>query len=258
MVIFEKSLKMAYKEYELCIAPSPDIIIWRYISLQKFKLMIKNKALFFCRADIFSDPFEGTIPKKEAVYREKSLGDKQSIESISNLHRKLKAHFIVNFWHINNGENDAMWQLYLKNNYGVAIKTTVKNLLESFIDTEEEINCSIVRYIDYDNDIWMPPTIKGYNMFTPILHKRKEFSHENELRLVHQIEYNNRDIDEFWREQPMEEGKNIHVDLTKLINVVCTAPTSNEMQIKRIKSIIQQNGFDFPVEKSKLDNEPYY
>lgn len=60
---------MAYKEYELCIAPNLDLVIWRYMSLQKFKFMIKNKALFFCRADKFSDPFEGTLPKKEADYR---------------------------------------------------------------------------------------------------------------------------------------------------------------------------------------------
>lgn len=249
---------MAYKRVELCIEPDPDTVIWRYMSLKKFKLMLKHNALFFCRADIFSDPFEGTIPRKEAEYRERSLNDRQSIESISNLHRKLKGHFLINCWHINNGENDAMWRLYLKNNHGVAIKTTVKNLLDSFIETEEEINCSKVRYIDYENDIWMPPTIKGYTMFTPIIHKRKEFSHENELRIVHQIEYNNRDIDEFWKEQPIEEGKNIPVDLTKLINGVFTAPNSNEIQIKRIKSIIQKNGFHFPVEKSKLDNEPYY
>lgn len=249
---------MSYKKFELCIDADPDLIIWRYISLKKFKLMIKNKALFFCRADKFSDPFEGTIPRKEAEHRGKSLGDIHSIESISNLHRKLKGHFLVNCWHINNGENDAMWRLYLKNNDGVAIRTTVRNLLESFTNTEEEINCSIVRYIDYDNDIWMPPTIKGYNMFTPIIHKREEFSHENELRLIHQIDWHNRDIDEYWCEQPKGKGKDIHVDLTKLVNIICTAPTSNEMQIAKIKHIVQKNGFDFQVEKSKLDNEPDY
>lgn len=216
---------MAYKEYELCIDP---------------------------------DPFEGTIPKKEVESRIKSLDDPESNESISNLHKKLKGQFLVNCWHINNGENDAMWRLYLKDNDGVAIKTTLRNLLDSLINTEEEVYCSIVRYINYEEDIWLPPTIKGYNMFAPIVHKRKEFSHENELRLIHQIDWCDLNIDEYWREQIKEKGKDIHVDLIKLINVVCTAPTSNEMQIAKIIHLVHKNGFDFQVEKSKLDNEPYY
>lgn len=249
---------MAYKEYELCIAPNPDLVIWRYMSLQKFELMLKDKALFFCRADKFPDPFEGTIPKKELEYRIKSLNDSKSNESISNLHKRFKGQFLVNCWHINNGENDAMWRLYLKDNDGIAIKTTVKNLLNSLVNTEEEVNCSIVRYIDYEEDIWLPPTIKGYNMFAPIVHKRKEFSHENELRLIRHIYLNTRDIDEYWCEQPKEKGKDIRVDLNILINVIYTAPTSNEMQIAKIKHVLQKNGFDFQVEKSKLDNEPYY
>lgn len=249
---------MAYKYYELCIDPDPDIVIWRYMSLQKFKLLLKNNALFFCRADKFSDPFEGTIPKKEADHRKKSLGDKQSIESISMLHRKFKGHFLVNCWHINNEENDAMWRLYLKSNNGVAIKSTISLLLGSLTDTVEEVYCSLIRYIDYEEDIWMPPTVKGYNMFAPILHKRKEFSHENELRLIHQIEYQNRDIEEYWSEQPKEKGKYIAVDLSKLISVIYSAPTSNQNQIAKIEQIVQKSGYDFKVEKSKLDNEPYY
>lgn len=214
--------------------------------------------MFFCRADKFIDPFEGTIPKKEAEYRIKSLDDTETNESISNLHRKLKGHFLINCWHINNEENDAMWRLYLKNNNGVAIKTTVSKLLDSLINSEEEVNCSLIRYIDYEKDIWKPPTVKGYNMFTPIMHKRKEFLHENELRLIHQLDLQNGDIEEYWREQPKRKGKDIQVDLTKLINVICTAPTSNEMQIAKIKHLVHKNGFDFQVEKSKLDNEPYY
>lgn len=248
---------MAYRKFDICIEPDNfELVIWRYMSLQKFKLMLKNRALFFCRADKFSDPFEGTIPKKEAEHRRKSYGNDNGI---SNFHKKLKGHFLVNCWHINNKENDLMWRLYLKNNNGVAIKTTIGNLLASFTNTEEEINCSVVRYIDYENDIWLPPTTdSGYNMFVPILHKREEFSDENEFRLIHQIEYNVQDIDEFWRSQPIEEGKNISIDLNKLISVVYTAPTSDQLQISRIEKVIQTNGFDFKVEKSKLNNEPYY
>ena len=250
---------MAYNKFELCIEPDLDIVVWRYMSLQKFEWLLEDKALFFCRADKFSDPFEGTIPKREADYRKKSFDDPQSIKAISNIHRNLKGHFLVNCWHINNAENDAMWRLYLKNNNGVAIKSTVRTLLDSFVNTKEEVNCSIVRYIDYEEDIWSPPTIKGYNMFTPILHKRKEFAQENELRLIHDIGINiYSDNNHYWQKQPKELGKDIRVNLNELINVIYTAPTSNENQIAKIKQIVKKNGFNFQVERSELDNEPCY
>lgn len=230
------------------------------MSLQKFEWLLEDKALFFCRLDMFpDDPFEGTIPKKEAEFRKESSGDSQTIKVIANIHRNLKGHFLINCWHINNNENDAMWRLYLKDNDGVAIKTTVKDLLGSFTDTEEEICCSIVRYIDYEEDIWLPPTIKGYNMFTSILHKRKEFAQENELRLIHDISINLYiDNNEYWQKQPKEKGKDIQVDLVKLVNAIYLAPKSAVAQKDRIENIIRKNGFNFKVEKSKLDLEPLY
>lgn len=247
---------MAYKEYNMCIKPHPDLTTWRYMSFEKFELMLKNRSVFFCRADKFPDPFEGTIPKVEAEYRFKTFGDTKSINSISNLHRKFKGQLLVNCWHINNTENDAMWRLYLKDNEGIAIKTTVKNLLDSFSNTKEDIYCSEVRYIDYEKDIWLPP-FNHYNLFSPILHKRDVFRQEKEIRLIHQIE-NVSDLDKYWQEQPKEKGKDILVDLNKLIVEIYSAPTSDERQIDKIKSLIKEYGFDFKVKKSVLDNEPYY
>jgi hypothetical protein len=122
---------MAIKKYDLCINPDPEQIIWRYMSLEKFESILKNKALFFfCRADRFSDPYEGSIPKREADYRIKErkngstyLGNEfdpiktqQDIDTLSSTHRKLKKLNIINCWHINNSENDAMWRLYLNSN----------------------------------------------------------------------------------------------------------------------------------------------
>ena len=250
---------MTYKKFELCIEPDLDLVIWRYMSLQKFEWLLEDKALFFCRADQLPDSFEATIPRKEAEYRAKTHENEKTIENISNLHRRFRRRLTVNCWHINNSENDAMWRLYLDDNYGVTIKTTVKNLLNSFENTTEEIFCSKVRYIDYEEDIWSPPTIKGYNMLTPILHKRKEFVQENELRLIHDININPySDFNEYWQKQPKEKGKDIQVDLVKLVNAIYLAPKSAVAQKDRIENIIRENGFNFKVEKSKLDLEPLY
>ncbi len=47
-----------------------------------------------------------------------------------------------------------MWRLYLKTNEGVAIKTIVKNLRNSFDSFQEELFIGKVRYLDFDKDIW--------------------------------------------------------------------------------------------------------
>jgi len=265
---------MAIEEFDLCIVPDPNWVIWRYMDLAKFESLLKNKALFFCRADRFSDPYEGSIPKKEANHRlpEReylavyygttfdSQKAKDSIKSISNLHKKFKKQKIINCWHINNAENDSMWQLYLKSNEGIAIKSTVQKLIYSFRETEETIFCSKVRYLDYEKDIWFHKTeypIESYNMFVPLIHKRIEFQQENELRLIHTIDIKNYS-ENYWNEQPIEKGKNIPAKLNDLIEKVYCAPTSDSYQIEKIHNLIEKYGFSFEIEKSALSNEPYY
>ncbi len=55
--------------HENFIPLEPNTIIWRYLDFEKYKSLLENKALFFCRADKFIDPFEGSLPKMEADHR---------------------------------------------------------------------------------------------------------------------------------------------------------------------------------------------
>ncbi|RYE30316.1 MAG: DUF2971 domain-containing protein, partial [Sphingobacteriales bacterium] len=213
--------------------PAPlNTKIWRYLSKDKFESLLKDKALFFCRADKFSDPFEGSLPIKVAEYRndyESRLGgnfpdevheiQKNNAEGLKLLHQGFKRAVIVNCWHMNNSESDAMWRLYLNDNEGVAVSTTISNLYKSLSNTKEDIGSSRVRYLNYDNDIWFHPVDyphTGYNILVPLLHKRTEFIHESEFRLYHQIQdavYN----DEYWNHQPNHKGKMIPVEVSVLV-----------------------------------------
>jgi hypothetical protein len=265
---------MSVESFNMCIEPDPDEIIWRYMDLTKFESILKNKAIFFCRADRFSDPFEGSIPRREAEYRikeRKSISDyfgnefdpisaKKSIESISNFHLEFKKKHVINCWHINNDENDAMWRLYLDSNEGIAIKTTIQNLLNSFIDTKNIIHISKVRYLNYDKDIWYDAKeypVESYNMFVPLVHKRIEFKQEEEVRLIHSLN-TDMSLDIFWGSQPYPNGMNIPINVNTLINEVFTPPTCDDTQIHRIKEIIEKYKFNFNIVKSGLSNQPYY
>lgn len=266
---------MLTEEFHPHLIPlEPDAKIWRYMDLEKFKSLLDRKALFFCRADKFSDPFEGSIPRKEAEYRLKDAEEKaalfgrkfdkqsaaQGIEGITFMHLKFKKGMIINCWHINNNESDAMWRLYLKDNEGVAIQTNAKRIRQSFVISNEEIQSSKIRYINYENDIWFHfneyPS-RNYSFLTPFVHKRIEFNHEQEFRLFHEI-HEAIDDEDYWDTQEKHNGKFIGVDVSTLIEKVWLPPTIDIKAEERIINMTKDFGFDFEFSHSKLESEPYY
>jgi hypothetical protein len=107
---------MAIRNHDNLINADPTLVLWRYMDLEKFRSFLENQALFFCRADKFSDPFEGSLPRIE--YESRNAWAGKDTQAIIDKHKYLKRSFIVNCWHINNNESDAMWRLYLKDNEG--------------------------------------------------------------------------------------------------------------------------------------------
>jgi hypothetical protein len=39
--------------------------IWRYLDIPKFFWLLEKQSLYFSRADLLGDPFEGSIPSAE-------------------------------------------------------------------------------------------------------------------------------------------------------------------------------------------------
>lgn len=251
-----------------------DAIVWRYMDLDKYLSLLDRSALFFCRADKFSDPFEGSIPRREAEYRPKEarknawfhrrLFDEEraikNIEALKKTHKDFKRGVVINCWHINDNESDTMWRLYLKDNEGVAIQSTCARITEALEKVEEKIELSRVRYLDYDKDIWYHPREYphiSYNLIVPLLHKRIEFVSENEYRLYHQIQEAINDS-KYWEAQENHKGKFIKVDLKTLIETIYLPPTIDQESMERIKAQTKERGYDFEFRVSRLKDEPYY
>lgn len=248
--------------------------IWRYMDLEKFESLLRDKGLFFCRTDKFSDPFEGSIPKKESEYRikaqEKSALDfgqpfdidqaKKYVTATANLQKRLKRSLVANCWHINKNESDAMWRLYLKDNEGVAIQSNTEKIYRAFEKAEVDIMPSKIRYLDYVNDVWFHPKDYRhihYNFLVPFIHKRKEFIHENEFRLFIEIREAENDPN-YWSNQPNEKGKLISIDIEELVDKIILPPTSDERTDSKIKELSQKYKYNFTFEKSVLNSEPYF
>lgn len=262
------------REHPSLLHPNDNDVVWRYISLEKFESLLERSSLFFCRANRFSDPFEGSIPKLVADYRIEDFKGAskfyqedfnyteaiKNVEALSKAHKKIKENTVINCWHMNEFESDGMWQLYLKSNEGVSIKSLVRNLIKAFELTNENILLSKVRYIDYENERWYHPIDYPdyrYNMLTPFVHKRIEFKHEAELRLFYEVTeaYDN---EEYWSNQEFEKGVMIKADIDLLINEIVLPPTADKYIENKVSEILDKYGLQKDIRKSTLSTAPVY
>lgn len=60
-----------------CFAQPRDgkLRLWRYMNFAKFVSLISTRRLFFCRADLLDDPFEGSYSKINIALRPQVYGD---------------------------------------------------------------------------------------------------------------------------------------------------------------------------------------
>lgn len=229
------------KENEMFPVTAPkESTIWRYMSMSKFLNFITEESLFFCRADKFPDPYEGRYGNFNIRNRHKIYGQDMSL--LESLNQNARKKTLINCWHINDFESAAMWQLYSTNNSGIAIQSTISDLMKCVQDPEVQIGQ--VKYVDYENQF-----IDEHNLYYPFLHKRKFFEHEREIRLLV------RDATNLIGEEPeFEHGCLKKVDLKQLINSIYLSPLMPEWEEKTVINILNRLNINYNVIKSSLYN----
>ena len=243
-------IKMPYKEHPSCKTPeNKDQKVWRYMDFTKFVSILEDQALFFSRLSTFTDPLEGFLTKP-VVDEFRNIPDGLTAEeeerrraiSESNLRvlRMGRNLIFVSSWHMNDYESVAMWELYLKSGEGVAIQSTVKRMIDSFANTENEVYIGQIDYVDYEND-----EIPWNNVLYLALHKRKSFEHEREVRAIVMSPENS-------------PGKLIDVDLNILIDRIFVAPNSPVWIHDLVKKAISRYGLSKKVVHSGLEQSPMY
>jgi hypothetical protein len=234
-----------------------NIPIWRYMDFTKFVSMLENRGLFFSRADKLGDPFEGSYSHgnkklRPEVYKDPEIPSSvfdQIFLSMGRYAYWLRSWVMVNCWHMNQYESAAMWNLYAKTNEAISIRSTFSKLRD-LLDSDCYIG--IVRYIDYDTD-WI---FEG-NAFYPYIHKRKSFSHEQEVRAV--INMQPKDgLMQRSPAQPPEGGIWKSVDLDQLVDHVYIAPTASSWFRELVEQVIVRYSLRSDVSQSKLDEEPFF
>lgn len=226
--------------------------------------ILERESIFFTRSDKFEDPFEGALTKRTVEERrERRINSfsedvgmdlrEKIIEGESLLNKKMREWTIINCWHMNEYESDAMWKLYLKSNEGIAIQSTFQRLCKSFSLEKRDVYIGSVAYIDYVDD-----TIPTHNSFYPFTHKRRSFEHERELRAVI-TEFPIKDDGLDYTAEPFEFGDYVQLDLSTLIENIYVAPNAPKWVAELLRNVLKRYGLeDKPVIQSALLDKPVF
>ena len=253
-----------YKEHPVFIQPdNENIKIWRYMDFTKFMSLVDTKKLFFTRPDKFEDPFEGSWPKINVAAREFAPDDLEGESRDAYLkamkvlgeHNKGWLRFnAVNCWHANEYESAAMWKLYLKSDEGIAIQSTYKRLKESIL-SEDDVFIGKVKYIDYETEF-----IDANNQYGSLIHKRKSFEHEKEVRAVITKWPKLSDDKINFKNAPdtIKGGIPVKMDIENLVEKIYIAPNSPEWFADLLTAIIKKYGYNFEIIHSKMNESPLF
>ena len=249
--------------------PDVSVSVWRYLDFAKFATMLKDRALYFTRLDAFGDQFEGTATRRDvelftriasdAVEAGDFTADQRDnlFSALTVATRSLRLLTYVNCWHMNSVESEAMWELYTRSEFAVAIKSTYRQVAE-LLSTSEEVagflspRVGIVQYKNYETE-HLP-----LDVLASIMHKRSAFQHESECRAVMHFrdEENTGSFQGTIARRPL--GVNIPIALEALINEVIVAPSAPLWFSETVQHLTFRYGFPtLSVRSSSLLDKPY-
>jgi hypothetical protein len=192
--------------------------IWKFMDFTKYLSILEDKCMYFNRADSFKDPFEGTLPV---------------LQDPDPLVDNLRSSVYINCWHVNPYESAGMWNLYLKNEEGIAIKSTGHRLKNCFEDQFNNMVPGKVKYVDYQTYIF-----PDRNLFNAVFHKRKSFQHEREARVC--FENTNFPAYEDKKPEGSPVGMLVPTDVKILIESVYVSPDSPDWSYKLVKKVTKR------------------
>ncbi len=224
--------------------------IWRYMDYERFESLVRNRSLFFCRADRFSDKWEGRFPLK--MIKKFELDTKSSPSDDGDTYTRLEWHVqkearshLINCWHVDDAESFAMWKIYGGDKpCSVAIQSTIGRLKKSFNVNNERIWIGEVEYMDFRE--WEPDN-RFFNVNTPntlktFFLKWHYFKYENEIRAL---------INKAYNKHEAEKGILVNIDIVELIDSVYVSPNGSYEDEQAIQNMLIK--YDCPIVPRRSD-----
>lgn len=245
----------------------PDISVWRYLDFSKFEWLAQEGRLYMGTADRLGDILEGSMPQAESDHWDEQIRTAET-EELRAVLRHNRAFFArmsegfrsklhVSCWHVNEYENNVMWNTYTNDSDSVAIKTKyslVRGNIPNFAFF------GLVRYIDYSAQRF---TSDSYNLFDWFMHKEAFFSGEQEARVVvlpPVEESAAREFASHFFESTSDAGGVIYappIPVAKLVLEVVLHPRASEDFAARVAALCSEYGLPAPTQ-SRGRRRPVY
>jgi hypothetical protein len=230
-----------------------DTVLWRYLDAAKLFDFFENSTLFFCRADRFSDKFEGAFTPTLRQQISDSYARGEIDYTYEQFKRRMRESVFINCWHRSQDDSAAMWALYGKSECAVALTTTVGQLadtLEGTQDAHEEDHAIRIARVDYVKH-WSDPKLDISPDYARIFtYKTKAYEYEKEVRVI--IDRTGRTL----APQLLQSGILVPIDAATLVRSIVIAPDAPPWFEKLVRQSALRYGIEAPVRRSKLATDP--
>lgn len=268
--------KYEFSDFSKVVPPpsNKSVVLWRYLDLAKLVALLSDRKLHLARADVFPDRHEGSITNGMMEALKRQFADRaEPSKQLSEFRKLMKESIFISCW-CKEPESEAMWKLYCRDNYGVAITVVYQDIEVSFV-TQNGLYIAPVQYLDYQT--------QGFpqdNLLYPFFHKRPAFAYEEEVRIAkwcsehlpgkrvrdHTPTEEEERLDEYelkhGEELKVERGTGIllEFDVETLIRNIVVHPYAPEWYFKAVKLVIEKFTpvLGEKVEWSSLRTEPLY
>lgn len=220
--------------------------IYRVFSFERLLELFNQQELTLVHPSLWEDPFENFFLNSEFT---NAAGRTFSLD--------LKYGVYGQCWSLSR-ESDAMWRIYSPDKRGVKVRTTSRKLLSYLNDATVDYGSAYIGKVNYlpktkmnelcnDDNFIRSSLDSEQGIASTLLYKRREFSHENEVRLIH-------------TKASCREGSDkvfsFSVNPMELVDQIVFDPRMNDDLFQVYKKHISDLGFKKSTVKSSLYDLP--
>lgn len=176
---------MPYENYINLKDAELDKPVYRIMPVNRLLQCLEEKRLVLVPPRKWDDPFENYL--LSASVKLSSTGESGGMN-------EMRDKVYGQCW-TQHRETDAMWRIYSSDTNGAKVKTTPRRLLDALKNTDSrfgDVTCFIGK-VQYKNQKDLVSSLMSIDLFNSngsgvaksLLYKRREFSHEREVRLIH-------------------------------------------------------------------------
>lgn len=225
-----------------------NTVLWRYFDAAKLFDFFENSTLFFCRADKFTDKFEGAFtPSLRQKISEAYLESKIDY-TYEKFKKRMRETVFINCWHRSPDDSAAMWALYGKTDCAVALTTTVGRLTDALLEQRLKYDLAIER-VEYVKH-WRDPKLDICPYARVFAYKTKAYEYEKEVRVLLDRSANE------WDDYIAEPGMAIKIATSTLVRSIVIAPEAPAWFESLIDQSVARYKIAAPVRRSKLASDP--